>query len=52
MTKQSKVHKCNCKHESQDSIHGKQMRVMNPTTKANGNKQVFRCTVCGKSHDI
>ena len=37
--------KCNCKHEQQDKLHGKNNRVMNE--KFNGK---YRCTVCGKEH--
>lgn len=40
----SKILKCNCKHESQDKIHGQGNRVHNP---CGGNKKgQFRCTVC------
>lgn len=38
--------KCTCKHEGQDALHGKQVRVANLTaSKANVRA---RCTVCGK----
>jgi hypothetical protein len=32
--------KCNCKHEHQDQIHGKNMRVHTTANKG------WRCTVC------
>lgn len=35
------VRTCNCKHESQDSMHGKNQRVHNKCGKGH------RCTVCG-----
>lgn len=37
---------CACKHDQQDKIHGSQKRVMNPTTKKDGERIVYRCTVC------
>jgi len=39
------IKQCNCKHESQDKIHGKNMRVHNRYIKDGGG---YRCTVCGK----
>ena len=36
------IKKCNCKHEDQDILHGKGMRVHNKDSKGND-----RCTVCG-----
>ena len=42
----TKIMACSCKHEYQDQIHGKGMRVHNPASK----KPVgitWRCTVCG-----
>ena len=41
---------CDCKHEAQDRLHGKGMRVKNPTAKSGlGPNQVeVRCTVCKK----
>jgi len=38
--------KCECKHETQDRINGKQMRVFNKGIKG------FKCTVCGKVKDV
>lgn len=46
----SKIKECVCTHDYQDSKHGKQMRVMNPTTKKEGEKAKYRCTVCGREH--
>ncbi len=40
----TKIMKCYCKHEFQDSRYGKQNRVYNKT-KDDG---IYRCTVCGK----
>lgn len=37
--------KCTCEHEAQDKLHGKKMRVYNPTVKG------YRCTVCLKELD-
>jgi len=42
----TKLKICTCKHEHQDKEHGKQVRVMNLTTKGVGDKRVYRCTVC------
>ena len=39
---------CKCKHETQDILHGKQVRVWNKTLKLQGSKPVYRCTVCNK----
>ena len=41
-----KVMQCNCKHDSQDQLYGKGMRVFNEIGKT-GNDG-YRCTVCGK----
>ena len=43
---ESKVMKCSCKHEFQDSVYGKNMRVFNPIGKSQD--RGYRCTVCGK----
>lgn len=40
---------CDCKHEVQDKIHGKGKRVMNQVKEKQGEKAVFRCTVCRKT---
>ncbi len=39
------VHKCNCRHSAQDSLHGEQMRAFNSFDPANQAKK-YRCTVC------
>lgn len=36
---------CSCKHEGQDSLHGKWQRVFNEVKSAKGTE--YRCTVCG-----
>ena len=50
---QTKIIKCNCKHEYQDRVYGKGKRLANKMT---GGKTVkknsWRCTVCGKEHDL
>ena len=51
MTDKTKIKECVCDHKFQDSRYGKRMRVMNPTMKESGQKQQFRCTVCGRLHD-
>lgn len=43
---ESKVMKCSCKHEYQDSVYGPGMRLFNPTGKTGDSG--YRCTVCGK----
>jgi len=35
--------KCECRHEGQDEMYGKMMRVHNSTS----DPEKFRCTVCG-----
>lgn len=37
---------CNCKHEFQDRIYGRGMRVHNKAKSKDGGA-VWRCTVCG-----
>lgn len=37
---------CECKHEYQDKVYGKQKRVANPMK----GKDKGRCTVCGTVH--
>lgn len=39
------VKKHDCKHDYQDKIYGKGMRVINVSTK---NSKEGKCTVCGK----
>lgn len=43
-----KIMRCECKHESQDELHGKQQRVHNPCKKQ-GPGIGYRCTVCGNT---
>lgn len=44
------IKECTCVSPYQDKIHGQSKRVMNPTKKEDGSKQLFRCTVCGRMH--
>ena len=44
---------CKCKHDYQDQIHGKQVRVANPCKGCNTPGQTnVRCTVCGTVYTI
>ena len=43
----AEILKCDCKHHSQDKLHGDGMRVHNPSTKCSVNESAFTCTVCG-----
>ena len=36
------IKRCTCSQPYQDKVHGRQLRVMNETTKGSA-----RCTVCG-----
>ena len=36
----TKIFSCKCKHEAQDELYGKNMRLHNKTTSQ------YRCTVC------
>lgn len=45
-----KVIKCTCKHEYQDEKYGKGNRVANSMKSTSATK--FRCTVCGKEHNV
>ena len=40
---------CDCKHEFQDKIYGKNKRVHNQTVSSKGGPAGYRCTVCGKT---
>lgn len=40
----TKIMYCGCKHEQQDVVYGKQMRLHNPDSKGDW----YRCTVCGQ----
>ncbi|ARM71097.1 hypothetical protein pVco7_gp108 [Vibrio phage pVco-7] len=42
--------KCDCKHEGQDELHGKGMRVANKISSKDGN--MVRCTVCKKESRV
>ena len=42
----SKVMFCNCYHEYQDKVYGKQKRLHNYATCANNKMGGYRCTVC------
>lgn len=42
------IRRCGCRHPSQDSLFGVDMRVHNLTLKGSTGQQVWRCTVCGK----
>lgn len=39
---ETKIMSCNCKHEDQDSLHGKGKRVFNVKTTGG-----YNCTACG-----
>ena len=38
---------CTCKHEEQDRLNNGK-RVFNATAKYQGDKRLYRCTVCNK----
>ena len=43
----AEIKRCNCTHEAQDKLYGKNNRLMNEF----GNpKKGYRCTVCGKEY--
>lgn len=45
----TKEFQCNCKHDYQDSVYGKWIRVFNSCGDNKGSKiSAYRCTVCGK----
>ena len=46
----TKVVKCSCEHVHQDSVYGPGKRLANKTTKSNGLKYYYRCTVCKTLH--
>lgn len=59
MINQTKNVICNCIHEGQDKLHGKQIRVTTPCNKRQIIEQTLksptrtvRCTVCLKQHQI
>lgn len=41
------IRECSCKHDYQDKVYGKQMRVHNPKKAPAGSKPRVTCTVCG-----
>lgn len=43
---------CDCKHEAQDRLHGKGMRVHNEMKPSIGGKREARCTVCLKTKAV
>jgi hypothetical protein len=43
-----KILVCDCKHEDQDKVYGKQQRVHNPCKGNASGDAAYRCTVCGK----
>jgi hypothetical protein len=47
MIKNCDIKKCDCTHEYQDSVYGKNNRVFNVFGK---NNDKVRCTVCGKEY--
>ena len=46
------VKPCDCQHEGQNKLHGKQMRVWNQIKTAQGAKNKYRCTVCLKEKEF
>ena len=45
--------KCSCNHTFQDTEHGKNVRVANPTTKQYPDGIIeVRCTVCNAIHKV
>ena len=43
------IAQCTCKHDYQDKIYGKNMRLMN-TTGTDDKPTGYRCSVCGKEY--
>lgn len=43
---------CQCTNESQDKLHGKQVRVANTTARQDKDFNEVRCTVCQKIHRV
>ena len=46
---------CSCKHEQQDEMHGKGVRIANTLAKSAADKShevQVRCTVCGAIHRV
>lgn len=50
---QTRIVKCDCKHEFQDSRYGSGKRATTPVNKEQASKRfVVRCTVCGREHNL
>lgn len=43
---------CTCKHEFQDKVYGKQVRLATPCKGAPAGQQSIRCTVCLKQTQV
>ena len=43
--------KANCKHKTQDELHGNGMRVLNHVPGGSKKPDAFRCTVCKTVHE-
>jgi len=49
----AKILKCTCQHDYQDKIHGKNLRVMNMTTKnKSAGMDTYRCTICLREQTV
>ena len=46
------VRQCACQHKSQDKLHGKGKRVMNPCKIPGVDKPAVKCTVCSKVYPL
>lgn len=46
----TKIVKCACTHPHQDKVYGAGKRLANKTMKKNGEKFLYRCTVCKTLH--
>jgi hypothetical protein len=44
--------KCNCKHEYQDGVYGKGVRIATPCKPVNRKPTKARCTVCGTEQGV
>lgn len=53
MAKQgTRIVRCTCDNQYQDSVYGKNMRVANSCASNNASVKNFRCTVCLKVHSF
>lgn len=44
---------CKCKHDFQDTVYGKNVRLANPTSKIYPDGMIdVRCTVCNVIHKV